>query len=116
MQINLTVAIDFTRSNGPPNQPNSLHYLGAQRTQYEIAIEACGNIVGYYDYDQKFPAFGFGAKFYGNANIDNCFPLNGNPSDPEIQGIDGILQAYREVLNIVQNLFYLIEYNLILIL
>ena len=115
MQINLTVAIDFTKSNGPPNQPNSLHYLGAQRTQYEIAIEACGNIVGYYDYDQKFPAFGFGAKFYGNASIDNCFPLNGNPSDPEIQGIDGILQAYREVLNNVElsgptNFHYIIDH------
>ena len=114
MQINLTVAIDFTGSNGPPDQKNSLHYIGAERTQYEIAIEACGNIVGYYDYDQKFPAFGFGAKFYGNPEVSNCFPLNGNPSDPEIQGIDGILEAYRETLNNVElwgptNFHYIID-------
>ena len=99
MQINLTVAIDFTGSNGAPNMPNSLHYLGAKQNQYEIAIKACGDIVAYYDYDQKFPAFGFGGKFFGNPKVDHCYPLNGNPNDPEILGIDGILQAYRNVLN-----------------
>ena len=99
MQINLTVAIDFTGSNGPPNMPNSLHFLGAKQNQYEIAIRACGDIVAYYDYDQKFPAFGFGGKFFGNPKVDHCYPLNGNPDDPEILGIDGILQAYRNVLN-----------------
>ena len=94
MQINLWVAIDFTSSNGNPNSKDSLHYLGAQFNQYETAIQACGNIVAYYDYDQKFPAFGFGAKFCGNPNVDHCYPLNGNPDDPEINGIDGILQTY----------------------
>lgn len=102
MQINLTVAIDFTGSNGAPNLPNSLHYLGAKANQYEIAIRSCGDIVAYYDYDQMFPAFGFGGKFYGNPNVDHCFPLNGNPNDPEIAGIDGILKAYRTVLNNTQ--------------
>ena len=99
MQINLTVAIDFTGSNGLPNTPNSLHYLGPNANQYETAIRACGDIVAYYDYDQKFPCFGFGGKFYGNPTVDHCFPLNCNPNDPEIYGIDGILQAYRTVLN-----------------
>ena len=99
MQINLTVAIDFTGSNGPPNMPNSLHYMGVKQNQYETAIRACGDIVAYYDYDQKFPAFGFGGKFFGNPNVDHCYPLNGNPNDPEILGIDGILKAYRNVLS-----------------
>ena len=102
MQINLTVAIDFTGSNGLPNQVNSLHYLGPNPNQYETAIRACGDIVAYYDYDQKFPAFGFGGKFYGNPNVDHCFPLNCNPNDPEIYGIDGILQTYRNVLTNTQ--------------
>ena len=99
MEINLTVAIDFTSSNNPPSDQNSLHYLGAEKTQYEIAIKSCGDIVAKYDLDQKFPAFGFGGKFYGNDKASHCFPLNGNPSDPEIKGIDGILEAYRDVLN-----------------
>ena len=48
---------------------------------------------------KKFTAFWFGGKFYGNPNVDHCFPLNCNPNGPEINGIDGILQAYRTVLN-----------------
>ena len=51
MQINLTVAIDFTGSNGLPNLPNSLHYLAQNANQYETAIKACRDIVSYYDYD-----------------------------------------------------------------
>jgi len=102
MQINLTIAIDFTGSNGAPNLPNSLHYLGPNANQYETAIRACGDIVAYYDYDQKFPVYGFGGKFYGNPNVDHCFPLNCNPNDPEIVGIDGVLQTYRNVLNNTQ--------------
>jgi hypothetical protein len=102
MQINLTIAIDFTGSNGAPNLPNSLHYLGPNPNQYETAIRACGDIVAYYDYDQKFPVYGFGGKFYGNPNVDHCFPLNCNPNDPEILSIDGVLQTYRNVLNNTQ--------------
>ena len=99
MQINLTVAIDFTGSNGDPTKPFSLHYLGTSNNSYEIAISSCGNIVAYYDYDQLFPAFGFGGKFCMDNNVSHCFPLNMNPDNPEIQGIDGILQAYRNILN-----------------
>jgi hypothetical protein len=99
MQINLTVAIDFTGSNGDPTKPFSLHYLGTQNNSYEIAINSCGNIVAYYDYDQLFPAYGFGGKFCMDNNVSHCFPLNMNPDNPEIQGIDGILQAYRNILN-----------------
>ena len=99
MEINLTVAIDYTGSNGNPKKKDSYHFIGAKKTMYEEAIKACGDIVGHYDNDQKFPAFGFGGKFYGNAEVSHCFPLNGNPNDPEIETIDGILKAYREVLN-----------------
>ena len=102
MEINLTVGIDFTGSNGHPTKPNSLHYLGTQSNSYEIAIQSCGNIVAYYDYDQLFPAYGFGGKFYMENKVSHCYPLNMNPDNPEIQGIDGILTTYRNVLNQTQ--------------
>ena len=60
VQIGLSVAIDFTGSNGNPPDPRSLHFIGG--TQYKKAIYPCGNIVSYYDYDQMFPCYGFGAK------------------------------------------------------
>ena len=101
MEINLTVAIDFTISNRNPNDEMSLHYLGAEQTVYEKAIKSCGDIVGHFDYDQKFPAYGFGGKFFDEQKVSHLFPLNGNPDDPEIKGIDGILEAYRKVLNII---------------
>jgi len=102
MQINLTVAVDFTGSNGTPSNPNSLHYIGTNSNSYEIAIRSCGNIVAYYDYDQLFPAYGFGGKFCGDNKASHCYPLNMNFNNPEIQGIEGIIQCYRNILNQTQ--------------
>ena len=47
-QISLTLAIDFTASNGNPSDPSSLHFLGA-RNQYEAAIGQVGQILENYD-------------------------------------------------------------------
>ena len=63
VRIGLSIAIDFTGSNGDPKDPRSLHFIaGAEPNQYERAIYSCGNIMAYYDYDQLFPCYGFGAK------------------------------------------------------
>ena len=100
IQIGLSVAIDFTGSNGHPNNPISLHYINGQEpNQYERAIIACGNIVAYYDYDQLFPCFGFGAKF-NNQPIE-LFNLNFK-QDPRIQYIQGIIDAYHNAIKVVQ--------------
>ena len=98
-QISLSIAIDFTASNLSPNDPKSLHYLGSYNNQYELAIKACGEIVAYYDYNQMFETYGFGGKFYGNQNVDHCFPLNCNYENPEIRGLNEVLIKYREALN-----------------
>lgn len=99
MQINLSIAIDFTASNLIPSDPKSLHYLGNYNNQYESAIKACGEIVAYYDYNQMFETYGFGGKFYGNIKVDHCFPLNCNDEKPEIWGLNNVLIKYRETLN-----------------
>ena len=99
MQISLSLAIDFTASNEKPTDPKSLHYLSSYNNQYELAIKACGEIVAYYDYSQMFETYGFGGKFFGNLNVDHCFPLNCNFNNPQIFGLNEVLKRYREALN-----------------
>lgn len=67
LNVGLTVAIDFTASNGDPQFPDSLHFLNSKnrtRNPYERAIRAIGSIVGAYDTDQKFPVWGFVRLYY----------------------------------------------------
>jgi hypothetical protein len=46
------VAIDFTLSNGNPNDPRSLHYLNQNgKNDYVTAIEAVMGILQDYDTD-----------------------------------------------------------------
>ena len=33
-EIDLTIAVDFTLSNGNPTQPESLHYFNPEKNQY----------------------------------------------------------------------------------
>lgn len=50
MQMNFTVAVDFTASNGNPQSPTSLHYNNPyQLNQYAAAISAVGEIIQDYD-------------------------------------------------------------------
>ena len=100
VQIGLSVAIDFTGSNGNPNDVRSLHYVGgAEPNQYERAIYACGNIVAYYDYDQMFPCYGFGAKINNQPTPFFNLSLQANPN---IHLIPNIIQEYHNALNNVK--------------
>ena len=95
MEINLTIAIDFTGSNGNPQNVGSLHSLVLGRPNfYEEAISACGNILYEYDSDQMFPVYGFGAMVNG-WTTSMCFNLN-MEDDPEIHTISKILEVYRK--------------------
>ena len=93
--IKLTIGIDFTSSNKPPEDPSSLHYLSDSMNDYELAIKACGSIVAYYDYNQSFPVYGFGAILRGADKKPNmCFNVNFK-QNPEIYTIDNVIQEYR---------------------
>uniref|UniRef100_A0A8B9TQJ5 C2 domain-containing protein n=1 Tax=Anas platyrhynchos TaxID=8839 RepID=A0A8B9TQJ5_ANAPL len=75
-QINFTVAIDFTASNGNPSQSTSLHYLSPyQLNAYTMALKAVGEIIQDYDSDKMFPALGFGAKIPPDGRVSHEFPL-----------------------------------------
>ncbi|KAM9235400.1 copine-3 isoform 1-T2 [Leptosomus discolor] len=98
-QLNFTVGIDFTGSNGDPRSPDSLHYLSPNGVnEYLTAIWSVGMVIQDYDTDKMFPAFGFGAQIPPSFQVSHEFPLNFNPSNPFCNGIQGIIDAYRACL------------------
>ncbi|XP_019910894.2 copine-9 [Esox lucius] len=102
-QLNFTVAIDFTASNGNPSQPTSLHYMSPyQMNAYAMALKAVGEIIQDYDSDKLFPAYGFGAKLPPDGKISHAFPMNFNSENPNCVGIEGVLEAYFQSLRTVQ--------------
>ncbi|XP_041047772.1 copine-9-like isoform X4 [Carcharodon carcharias] len=102
-QLNFTVAIDFTASNGNPSQPTSLHYMNPyQMNAYAMALKAVGEIIQDYDSDKLFPALGFGAKLPPDGKVSHEFPLNSDPENPNCNGIDGVLEGYYQSLRRVQ--------------
>ncbi|KAH0630332.1 hypothetical protein JD844_013269 [Phrynosoma platyrhinos] len=102
-QLNFTVAIDFTASNGIPSQPTSLHYMSPyQLSSYAMALKAVGEIIQDYDSDKLFPAYGFGAKVPPDGKVSHQFPLNNNPDNPNCEGIEGVLESYFQSLRTVQ--------------
>ncbi|XP_070604099.1 copine-3 [Erythrolamprus reginae] len=95
-QLNFTVGIDFTGSNGDPRSSDSLHFISPNGVnEYLSAIWSVGMVIQDYDADKMFPAFGFGAQIPPSWQVSHEFPLNFNPSSPFCKGIQGIVDAYR---------------------
>ena len=115
-EIGLSIAIDFTGSNGRFEDPTSLHHIAdpsasyraarggpvacRPKNQYEKALQAVGTILAPYDHDGEIPVFGYGARVNGAGRASHCFPLNvactPSSSDPNVNGVDGILAAYDD--------------------
>lgn len=79
--INMSVAIDFTASNGEVYEPNSLHkiHLDGRFNDYELAIHSVGRILESYAFENRFAVFGFGGvpRFLGGNSVSHCFNLSG---------------------------------------
>ena len=98
VRIGLSIGIDFTGSNGHPLDKGTLHCLKDKKpSDYERAIRACGNIVAYYDYDQLFPVYGFGAIINSSPikEASMCFNLNFE-QNPDIYTVENIVKAYHD--------------------
>jgi len=93
--FNICVAIDFTLSNGYPEDRRSLHFRDAsgQYNEYERAIEALCPILSKCASDNKVSLRGFGIELNGEDN--NCFQLG---EEGEVFGVDGVLESYRRTL------------------
>ena len=65
--------------------------------QYEKALGWVGSIIEPYDSDRSFPVFGFGGipRHMVLNSTSHCFALNGNPANPDIIGIQNIIETYR---------------------
>ena len=101
VKIDLDIGIDFTGSNGMPDEKDSLHYWGEgeKRNPYERAILSCASIMANYDYDQLFPVYGFGAKIKGQGNkVNHCFNINFK-EDPNIKFVENIVEEYHKCLD-----------------
>ena len=101
VRIKLSIGIDYTESNLVPSDPNSYHYLGKNMNDYEQAIHSCGMICAYYDYNQKFPVYGYGAFINGRPPANMCFNINFK-DNPEIYTINNVLKEYRNSFNFLK--------------
>ncbi|KAM1640345.1 hypothetical protein ACFX1X_010604 [Malus domestica] len=98
-ELNFMVAVDFTGSNGDPRKPESLHYIDpyGRLNSYQQVITEVGQVIQFYDADKSFPAWGFGGRT-ANGTVSHCFNLNGNASESEVVGVEGIMAAYANAL------------------
>ncbi len=105
--MNLSIAIDFTASNGSISNSTSLHYMNPSRpNQYQSAINAVSRILLNYDTDKRIPCYAFGGKphfpnFYGST-VNHCFPLSGDPSQIEAFGVEHLMELYNRALRSIE--------------
>lgn len=101
--IKVSVAVDFTGSNGAPKKPKSLHYTGGPApNHYQQALSAVLDILLAYDSDDTVDLLGFGglAKVVPGRKrrqVSHCFPLGDGEYDVN-GGVQGVLAAYEAAL------------------
>jgi len=95
-QVSLTVAVDFTASNGATDQAGSLHYddPSCAWNPYQEAIIGVGEVLVPYDSDGNVVALGYGGIPSGENSANFCFPLNPTNGGEEVPGVQGVLDAY----------------------
>jgi len=96
----MSVAIDFTSSNGDLKQPSCLHYQYGENgrfNDYESSIVTIGSILEPYATEGKFGVYGFGGipRFSGGKVVSHCFNLTGT-SETEVVGTQNVLALYKK--------------------
>ncbi|KAF4752243.1 hypothetical protein FOZ62_011053, partial [Perkinsus olseni] len=80
LEVCLLVGIDFTRSNGDPRCSNSLHKSDTKQPNDYVVVVV--------------------ADVSSNKRSKDVVSLNGNFFDPEVHGVDGIVEVYRRSLQV----------------
>ncbi|KAL6740548.1 hypothetical protein Aduo_013892 [Ancylostoma duodenale] len=101
--LHLTTAIDLTASNGNPNQPGSLHFIHphTQSPYVNVMLRLTPLFLSYMA-NTRIGALGFGARTEPRFELSQCFALNGPRGDAQVDGINGLLDAYRAARLMVQ--------------
>ena len=99
LNLDLSIAIDFTGSNGFPYFPFSIHYIeNGFVNNYEKAIRENYKIISTLNEKDKYDIYGFGADI--NGIFEKCFNLN-MTDNPSIEGIENIISNYKNAVKSV---------------
>jgi len=103
LEMQLVIAIDFTGSNGDPASSSSLHALNKPGgNDYERAISQVVEVLEPYDSDGKIPLYGFGCRMKGDrSGTSHCMTLTFNEANAEVDGLAGVMKAYKYALRVV---------------
>ncbi len=113
VEVQCQFVVDYTSSNGAYDKPGTLHNLHPVpyghgqiiTSEYLEAIRALYPLVGGYDHDGLIPLFGFGAVIpvsETRRELSFDFPINGDPENPSVLGMDGVVTAYTNILPNIQ--------------
>jgi len=108
-EMAISFAIDFTASNGEQTSPESLHYNKPNYdpnnfytlNEYQKAISSIGYVLEPYDSNRFMEVYGYGAKFFNRSKVEFDCPLTGDPNQPSVYSVSGILNTYHNVLQTV---------------
>jgi hypothetical protein len=97
-------AVDFTKSNGDPRSPGSLHYSDGRRpSPYAQALEAVGHTIAPYLAGNNLEAFGYGGIPPGSNATSFDFPLYpGRGDNGAVEGVGGLMDAYSQARGVVR--------------
>lgn len=97
--IELSLAIDFTMSNGAIHDPKTLHSSDPRRNQYLQVMQSVGNVLQYYNSSKMINLYGYGGAFpAAPQRASHCFALNGNIFNPRVNGIPEAINHYQNAL------------------
>ncbi|ORX44169.1 Copine-domain-containing protein [Piromyces finnis] len=108
-EIAVSFSVDFTSSNGNKNDPSSLHYNSPNYdpnnfftlNEYQKAISSIGYVLEPYDSTKTMEVYGYGGEFFNRKYVEFECPLTGDPDNPSVYGVAGILTAYYNTLQTV---------------
>jgi len=99
-ELSTIMAIDYTASNGNPSTTTSLHHVEAGKlNEYEQTVKAVGEVLEKYTKRREVPLFGYGALRPNDHQVSHCFALSGNDKEANANGVEGVLEMYRESLD-----------------